>query len=61
MKDVKWRWKVYEPTHVLMAIRIMLVGVDTFSLTLNSRLSTEKELRRGRWAKMRKMTVWRVS
>ena len=36
----------YEPTHVLMAMRMMLVGVDTFSLTLNRRLSTEKELRR---------------
>ena len=39
----------YEPTHVLMAIRMMLVGVDTFSLTLNRRLSTEKELRKNRW------------
>ena len=29
-----------------MAIRMMLVGVDTFSFTLNRRLSTEKELRR---------------
>ena len=36
----------YEPTHVLMAMRMMLVGVDTFSLTLNRRLSTEKELKR---------------
>ena len=36
----------YEPTQVLMAIRMMLVGVDTFSLTLNRRLSTENELRR---------------
>ena len=29
-----------------MAIKMMLVGVDTFSLTLNRRLSTEKELKR---------------
>ena len=34
----------YEPTHVLIAIRKMLVGVDTFSLTLNRRLSMENEL-----------------
>ena len=32
-----------------MAIKMMLVGVDTFSLTLNRRLSTEKELRKNRW------------
>ena len=29
-----------------MAMRMMLVGVETFSLTLNRRLSTEKELKK---------------
>ena len=36
----------YEPTHVLMAMRMMLVGVDTFSLTRKRRQSTEKELKK---------------
>ena len=40
-----------------MAIRMMLVGVDTFSLTLNKRLRTENELRRGKRVKMRNETV----
>ena len=35
----------YEPTQVLIAMRMMLVGVDTFSLTRNRRQSTEKELK----------------
>ena len=33
----------YIPTHVLIAIKTIEVGVDTFSLTLKSKLRMEKE------------------
>ena len=40
-----------------MAIKMMLVGVDTFSLTLNRRLSTEKELKKDYELKLRRFMM----